>query len=103
MILSATGRVLVQSFYHLQRRRECVDMQKEKVQIVNRKKDSRGHQLQSSLTQFNKHHDPLWDQTPEMGAEGLIATVDSKRELQKALKKGIMERKKRQRGALLIT
>jgi hypothetical protein len=29
-----------------------------------------------------------------MGAEALIATLDYKRELQKALKKGIMKRKK---------
>lgn len=78
-------------------------MQKEKAQIVNRKKESRGRQLQPSLTQFKSHYVLLWYQTPEMGAEGLIATLDSKRELQKALKNSITKRKKQQRRALLIT
>ncbi len=78
-------------------------MQKEKPQIVNRKKESRGYQVQPSLTQFNSDYVLLWYQTPEMGAEGLIATLDSKRELQKALKNSIMKRKKQQRRALLIT
>ena len=68
-------------------------MQKEKALIVKKQKDRR-HQLQLSLRQFNSRHDPLWHQTPEMGAEGLIATLDSERELQKTLKKGIMKRKK---------
>ena len=75
-------------------------MQKEKALIVKKQKD-RWHQLQLSLRQFNSRHDPLWHQTPEMGAEGLIATLDSERELQKILK-GIMKRKKQQRRALLL-
>ena len=102
MILSSTSRVLI-THPTTFRGGGSVDMQKEKAQTVNRKKESHGHQVQPSLTQFNSHHVLLWYQTPEMGAEGLIATLDSKRELQKALKNSIMKRKKRQRRALLIT
>jgi hypothetical protein len=68
-------------------------MQKQKGQIVKRQKE-RQRSLQLSVKQFNSDHDPLWHQTPEMGAEGLIATLDSKRELQKALRKAKMKRKK---------
>ncbi len=66
-------------------------MQKQKRQKVKRQKEHR-QLVQTSSKLFNSHHDPLWHQTPEMGVEALIATIDSKRDLQKALK-GIMERK----------
>jgi hypothetical protein len=34
--------------------------------------------------------DPLWDQTPEMGHEALIATIYDSEELMAALKKNII-------------
>ena len=39
--------------------------------------------------------DPLWDQTPEMGPEGLIATTENPEELLEALKKNILETKRK--------
>ncbi|HEX7033045.1 MAG TPA: hypothetical protein VF172_08600 [Nitrososphaera sp.] len=36
--------------------------------------------------------DPLWHQTPEMGVEGLIGTIESKKELRKAIKNEIKKR-----------
>ncbi len=69
-------------------------MQNEKGQIVKKRQKERRQLLLQSLIQFNSHRDPLWHQTPEMGTEALIAVLDSKIELQKALKKGIIKRKK---------
>ena len=37
-----------------------------------------------SLIQFDKS-DPLWNETPKIGVEGLIATVDDNKELIKKL------------------
>ena len=69
-------------------------MQKEKGGIIKRQKDRRSL-LQLSSRQWNSPNDgPLWYQTPEVGAEALIATIDSKREIKKALRKMIMKRKK---------
>ncbi|MDQ3851419.1 MAG: hypothetical protein M3299_01130 [Thermoproteota archaeon] len=70
-------------------------MQKgKKDQIVKRQKEHQ-QQLQLSSRQLNSHHDDaLWHQTPEMGTEALIATLDSNRKLQKALVRGVMKRKK---------
>ncbi|GEM_PF-6960472 len=38
--------------------------------------------------------DPLWHQTPEIGIEGLIGTIGSKKELRKAIKEEIKKRVK---------
>ena len=68
-------------------------MRKEKAQTV---KGEEHRLLQLSSGQLNRsshHNDPLWYQTPEMGAEALIATLDSKREIKKALRKVIKKRK----------
>jgi hypothetical protein len=74
------------------------DMQKQKRQKMKRQKER--HQLiEVSSKQSNIYHDSLWHQTPEIGVEGLIATIDSKRELQKALKEMIL-RKKLENNAL---
>lgn len=67
-------------------------MQKQKRQKMKRQKEHR-QLIQVSSKQSNSHHDLLWHQTPEMGVEAVIATVDSKRELHKALKE-ISVRKK---------
>jgi len=82
------GMVFVQSSY-LQKEGMSTICKKNKVQITNRKRDRR-HLLQQSSRQFNSHHDPLWHQTPEMGLEALVATLDSEEELQKALKKEVI-------------
>jgi hypothetical protein len=82
------GNVFV---HHPTSERGGVDMQKERAIVKIRKEHRR--LLQLPLGQFNSRHDRLWHQTPKMGAEALIATLDSKRELQKALKKAIMKRK----------
>ena len=69
-------------------------MKKEKRRVIKRQKN---HQqlLQLSPRQLNSHaDDSLWHQTPEMGVEALIATIDSSREIKKALRKMIMKRKK---------
>lgn len=36
--------------------------------------------------------DPLWHRTPEMGVEGLIGTIQSKRQLRKAIKSELKKR-----------
>ena len=75
-------------------------MQKEKGQIIKRQKDRR-QLLQLSSRQLNSKNDgPLWYQRPEMGAEALIATIDSRREIKKALRKWIMKRRKLYREGL---
>jgi hypothetical protein len=44
-------------------------------------------QQQSQISDLasQEQHDPLWDQTPEMGLEGIVATFRSKKKLQAAL------------------
>jgi hypothetical protein len=69
-------------------------MQKEKGRVIKRQKN-RQQLLQLSSQQLNSKADgALWHQTPEMGAEALIASIDSSREIKKALRKMIMKRKK---------
>ena len=61
----------------------------------NQETKNRQQLLQLSSRQLNSHaDDSLWHQTPEMGVEALIATIDSSREIKKALRKMIMKRKK---------
>lgn len=69
-------------------------MQKRKMWIAKRKKE---HQplLQRSLEHLEGHHNSLLNQTPEIGIEGLIAMIDSKRELQKHLKKKTMKNRRK--------
>ena len=69
-------------------------MQKINGRVIKRQKN-RQQLLQLSSQQLNsKADDALWHQTPEMGVEALIATIDSSRELKKALRKMILKRKK---------
>jgi hypothetical protein len=42
-----------------------------------------------------EQHDPLWYQTPEMGLEGLVATIRSKKKLQAALVNELMKKRAR--------
>jgi hypothetical protein len=75
-----------------------VAMQKRKWEKT--KVQEKPHQLlQKFSKQFDTHYDPVGHQTPELGVEALIATIDSKRELQKALKEMII-RKKLQKSSL---
>lgn len=50
--------------------------------------------FQSSLDHLISNNDPLWYLIPEMGIEGLIATIKSKKELQKALKNDATRKRK---------
>jgi hypothetical protein len=69
-------------------------LQKRNRQIIKRQKEHRSL-LQRSLEQSENHRDPLWYQTPELGIEGLSATIGSRKKLPKALKdEAINTRKK---------
>jgi hypothetical protein len=70
-------------------------MQKRKM-IQRQKEQSSASLIQTSLkTMSVTNRDPLLYQTPEMGIEGLIATVKSEKNLIKMLKKETIKRKKR--------
>jgi hypothetical protein len=81
----------------LSSQRMDVDMQKQKWQKRKRQKGRR-QLIQVSSKQSNSHYDPLWHQTPEMGVEALIATIDSKRELHKALQEIVVGKKLEKRS-----
>ena len=67
-------------------------MQKEKAKIAKRQKESR-QLLQPLPAPMNARQDDLlWHQTPEMGAEALIATIDCKRKIKKELRKMVKKR-----------
>lgn len=75
---------------------EIVDMQKTrgKEQRIKRQKIFR-RQRQQFLRSLiaSQQHDPLSYQTPEMGLEGLVATIRSKKKLQAALCKQSNEKR----------
>lgn len=76
---------------------------RKKDQIVKRQRKYR-QLLQLPSRQLNSHQDdPLWHQTPEMGPEALIAILDSKREIKKALRKMIKESKELRRQGTKIS
>ena len=41
-----------------------------------------------------EQHDPLWNQTPDMGLEGLVATIRSVEKLQAALVNELMKKRR---------
>jgi hypothetical protein len=55
-------------------------------ETVSKRKKERRQLLHRSLKHLKSHHDPLWHQTPTMGIEGLIATIDPKEGLRRAIK-----------------
>jgi len=54
-------------------------------------------QAKISTVQFDKS-DPLWNETPKMGVEGLIAIIDDGKELRKKLVESSEYQKKLKRG-----
>jgi hypothetical protein len=65
---------------------------------VSKREKERRQLLHRSLKHLKSHHDPLWHQTPEVGVEGLIATIDSREELRRAIKMQVEKSKKMYRG-----
>jgi hypothetical protein len=49
--------------------------------------------LQNKNKNFNTSS-PNWDQTPEMGLEALVATIDDRAKLLRALRKNILRNKR---------
>jgi hypothetical protein len=60
---------------------------------VSKRQKERRQLLRRSLKHLESHHDLLWHQTPTMGIEGLIATIDSREELRRAIKMQIEKSK----------
>jgi len=54
-------------------------------------------QKQQSITLTFKKNDPLWDECPEMGPEGLIGTMENDEKLKQAIKESIRDRKNKLR------
>ena len=79
------SRMPVPLHKRLSSERMGVDTQKRKRQKSKRQKERR-QLIQVSSKQFHGHHDPLGCQTPDIGVEALIATIDAKKELLNALK-----------------
>jgi hypothetical protein len=67
-------------------------------ETVSKRQKERRQLLHRSLKHLESHHDPLWHQTPTMGVEGLIATIDSREELRRAIKMQIEKSKEMYRG-----
>lgn len=52
------------------------------------------HQSLISHRASQEQHDPLWYQTPDMGLEGLVATIRSVEKLQAALVNELMKKRR---------
>ena len=77
-------------------RRKKQGVTKEQKAIITRRQ---GQEQQSLIihrpTSEQQKHNLLWYQTPEMGLEGLVATIRSKKKLQTALASELMKKRAR--------
>jgi hypothetical protein len=78
-------------------RRKKQGVTKEQKAIITRRQ---GQEQQSLIihrptSEQQQKHNLLWYQTPEMGLEGLVATIRSKKKLQTALASELMKKRAR--------
>ena len=69
-------------------------------ETVSKRQKEHRQLLHRSLKHLKSHHDPLWHQTPEVGIEGLIAAIDSREELRRAIEMQVEKSKKMYRREL---
>jgi hypothetical protein len=78
-------------------------LKKRRGQRTVRKRQKEHRQLlHRSLKHLESHHDRFWHQTPEVGIEGLIATIDSREELRRAIEMQVEKSKKMYRRELFL-
>lgn len=81
---------VMQKMVRIRKKQEITKRQK-----VNIRRPQWQQQSLISRRASQEQHDPLWYQTPDMGLEGLVATIRSVEELQAALINELMKKKTR--------